>query len=211
MVQPNSKIDICNMALDHIGQASVSDIDSPSTVEEETCARWYDHTRRSLLRDYVWNFAKRRATISRTGTPLFDWADSYQLPNDFVRFLSVKGEIEVTRETDYDIEGDQIQLNNGGAASTSLRYIYDSQTPTEWDSLFINVLALSLAYNMAYAFTLKKGVVSTVSDKLTLALPKAITVDGQERPARRVQRSKYLTKRRLGIGTDVADRFTVLD
>ena len=88
---PASKIDICNMALDYVGQSPVGNIDSPGTPTEILVARHYDDARQNVLRKYCWNFAKTRAKCSRNATPLFDYADSYQLPNDFVRFLSTNG------------------------------------------------------------------------------------------------------------------------
>lgn len=205
MAEINAAVDICNLALSHLGQKPISGIDSPETQAEAVCALHYNPTRRRLLRDWVWNCAKKRVTLSRTGTPEFDFTDAYALPNDFVRFLSVGGEYEVDQERDYDIEGSTLLINNDGAASAKMRYIYDLKDVKKMDASFIDTLALLLAVRMSYAFTLKKGLRDELRDMLKEELPKAVTVDGQERPPRRIQRSKYLSARRTGSVSSVAD------
>jgi hypothetical protein len=67
------------------------------------------------------------------------------------------------------------------------------------DDLFVDILALRIALKIAMPITKKKSVVEHVSDMLKLEEPKAISVDGQERPPRRKQESKYLNARRTGL------------
>lgn len=189
----------------------MANIEAPTTPAEGVCARHYDQVRRQLLREWVWNFAKKRVTIFRSGTPAFDFADQYPLPNDFIRFLSVGGTREVDQGRDYDIEGRNLLMNNGGAASIGLRYIYDVKDPQQFDAAFINLLALALSLKIAYKFTLKKGLVEQLSAQYAADLPKGISIDGQERPPIRVQRSKYLRARQIGSTGNVADAYTVLD
>jgi len=208
---PTSPVEICNLALDFLGQPSIADIEAPSTAAEGICARHYDQVRRQLLREWVWNFAKKRVTIFRSGTPAFDFADQYALPNDFVRFLSAGGDREIDQGLDYDIEGRNLLTNSGGAASIGLRYIYDVKDPQQMDAAFINLLALALALKIGYKFTLKKGLVEQLSAQYAADLPKGISIDGQERPPRRIQRSKYHRARLIGSTGNVADAYTVLD
>jgi hypothetical protein len=51
----SSVIDICNLALSHIGQAAdVSSIDPPeNSIEAEYCARFYPMARDTLLEAYA--------------------------------------------------------------------------------------------------------------------------------------------------------------
>lgn len=211
MAAPNVDLDIANLALDHLGQDSVSTLENPTETNAIIAARWYDQTRRGLLREYVWNFAKKRRVITRTGTPAFDFEDAYLLPTDFLRFLSIGGDIEQDQIFDYDIEGRNIILNNGGTSSLKLRYIADITDVTKFDPLFVEILALKLALNMSYKITLKKGVVQQVNQKLALELPKAVTIDGQERPPRRIERSVWRKKRLDGRYTGIAGKYTVFD
>lgn len=211
MAVPSSPIDICNLALDHFGERSIASINPPSTKPEITMARHYDQVRRELLRKYVWNFAKKRDSISRIGTPAFDFPDKYQLPNDFIRLLSIGGETERTQKREYDIEGRELLCNGSGAASVTIRYIRDVEDVTKWDSLFIKCMGLSLALDTAYAFSKKKGDVERLNGLLTTELPDAVTIDGQEKPPIRIQYSKYLAARQgAGYSAGVASQYTIL-
>lgn len=205
---PASKIGICNMALDHIGQPPISSIDPGSTPTEILVARHYDAVRQSVLRKYVWNFAKKRATITRSGDAEFDFTDKYTLPNDFVRLLSVEGSSgEISQSNDYDINGREIYINASTADSINIRYVSDVEDVTTWDALFRQLVILNLALVLAFAITKKESVVKRINDMLALETPSAISIDGQEVPPRRIQKSRIITSRRLGTAS-VASPYT---
>ena len=208
---PASEVEICNLALDRFGERPIANIDNPQTTAEITMARHFAQVRQELLRKYVWNFGKKRASISRSGTPEFDYADKYQLPNDFVRLLSVNGDTEVQQSKDYDIEGRELLIDASGAASIKIRYIKDVTDVSQWDSLFRTCMILSLALATAYQFTKKKALVDQINGLLAAELPDAVSIDGQEKPPVRIQRSKYLAARQMGgYSTGVASQYTVL-
>jgi hypothetical protein len=215
----SSKVEICNLALSLINAGTVADITTnPQTPEELECQRWYDTVRRSILRKYVWNFAKKRTTISRTGTPSFDFADKYTLPIDYIRLLNFGNSDDVNTYYTYqrssylyDIVGRDILLNNSGVTSLNIVYIYDNINVNEYDALFIDVLALKLAYKMAYRFTVKKNLVEGVKAALQDAEGEAASIDGQEHPPVRVERSRFNSARkRFGISL-VASPYTIFE
>lgn len=211
MSAPTSAVNIVNLALDHLGQKPIASLTPPVTDEEVIAARWYDQVRRSLLREYVWNFAKERYVAPRTGTPDFDYTDAYALPNNFIRLLSIGGDWEEIQILDYDIEGRDILLNNDGSNALRIRYIKDEEDVTKFDPLFTSLLALNLALKMAYKFSLRKGLVDQINNLLAIETPKAVTVDGQERPPKRIQRSKWLRMRRYGGNIGVAGKYTITE
>lgn len=217
MSAPSSKVEICNLALSHLNAGIVSDIDSnPQTDNELECQRWYDAARRGLLRNFVWNFARSRIVISRGGTPTFGFADYYNLPTDFIRLLEF-GKDDTGDTTSYhwylyryryEIEGRKILLNNDGDASFRIVYIMDFTTVSQFDVLFVETLALKLAYKMAYRFTTKKSVVNRIMDELETKIQEAVSIDGQERPPKRVEYSKFKAARRRHGTSTVASMYT---
>lgn len=196
MATSTSKLDICNRALLKLKEAPVSSIDSPTRPQEVTLSACYDDIRQSLLRNYVWNFAWKQANISRTGTPLFEFADAYQLPNDCLRVLAVGGDYEEWQSKRYRQSGRQIYINGDGANSIKLRYIQDVTDISQWDPLAKQMLVTMLALEVAYSFTGKEKVVERLKDDLARITPDAISVDGQEVPVLRIQKSKYRAARR---------------
>lgn len=89
----SSDVDICNLALGHIGSAAeVTAIDpADASVEAMHCARFYPAARRVLLESHAWRFATRRAALallSTTETP-DAWGFTYTYPSECLRLLRV--------------------------------------------------------------------------------------------------------------------------
>jgi len=202
MSNPTSSIHICNLALDRIGQQEIASVDTPTTEIENICNRHYDQTRRKALRKYIFNFAKKYATLTKsvTKTPAFGYANAYALPNDFIRLLAL-GDITIGGDTDpslFDISEGHLFTDAEGGSTVYITYIYDAKTISSYDPLFIDVLTLELAAAMAYKFTLKPSLVAALKRDLEDAQLSASAVAGQEKPPRRIQRSRIRAVRRFG-------------
>lgn len=192
---PSASVDICNLALDIMGEDPIASIDDPETEKEELMARWYDTTRRAVLREYVWNFAQKWRVLARTGAGEGEYDDAYALPNDFVRLNGV-GEHKDRPYEDYEIGEGVIFASKGD--SLTIRYNRDITNVARFDALFVKLFSLRLAESTAYQITKKKSVVENIANLIKLAEPKTTSVDGQERKPVRIQRSKYLAARRRG-------------
>lgn len=211
-----SEIDLCNRAMDFIGEAPVVSISPPKTSSEKILARNFADTRQEALRAQVWNFAKTASTVSRTNLvdTAGDFPDVYQLPNDLIRFVSIAGlgessyadypENDPTRR--YDIRGRQLYYDGGGSASIIIRYVKDVKDLSLWDATAKKLFALMLAANVGYAIGKESTIIARVNSLIGQIAPEAAAIDGQERPPLRIQRSKYLAARRMVGGSgDVTD------
>lgn len=322
--QPVASVDICNLALDALGQDRIASVVNPADRNADICARWYDQTRRQLLREFIFNFARKVVLLTpNSAAPSHpDYVNGYSLPNDLVRLLKLGDRIQFdgaipSRRYDFSsgflycdettspsnvasnpavaapqltitgifrsgdvyagvtvpagqtvvtlgtgqqpipgaiyqatavqgaiqANGQEFQIGVGtlGAAgqvyllqtntgfnfdssswsvytsngvlsptfvppgansslTTMLEasYIYDAQQVVQFDPLFINVLFLQLAENMAFKFTLKNSVKQAIEENLRQARIAAAAVAGQERPPVRVQRSRVVQVRRAG-------------
>lgn len=192
---PSTEVDICNLALEYLGERAISSIDSPTTPVEDVMARWYHHVRQVCLREYVWNFAQAYATLSSAGTGSGGYSDYYTLPSGCLR-INALGEDPDNPITDYQIVGRNIHVDK--ETTLDIRYTDNVTTVATMDVLFINIFALRLALKVAYKFAKKKSLLDMLNSMLAIEEVKAISVDGQERPPRRIQKSKYLTARRGG-------------
>lgn len=85
-------VDICNLALSHLGdEAQVESITPADPTEQAAlCARFYPVARDVLLEMHPWSFAVRRSALATLETnPLADdWIWAYTLPNQCIRPLS---------------------------------------------------------------------------------------------------------------------------
>lgn len=195
---PSAPVDICNLALDIMGEEPIASIDDPETEKEEMMARWYDATRRAVLRKYVWNFAQKWRVLARTGAGEGEYADAYALPNDYVRLNGV-GENKNRPYDDYELGEGVLYASKGD--SITIRYNRDVTNVAKFDALFVNLLALRLAKATAYQVTKKKSVVEAIDLMMKQAEPESASVDGQERKPVRIQKSKYLAARRRGYSS----------
>lgn len=82
-----SAVQICNMALSHIGSdGRVSSISPPDgSVEAGHCAAFYDAARTEMLELGNWYFALKRAALAQTANESTTWAYAYVLPSDCIR------------------------------------------------------------------------------------------------------------------------------
>lgn len=90
-----SEVDICNRALSTAGVTDLIEaLDQAGSLEAEQCRLWYARLRDELLRDRVWKFATRRATLALVaGETRTDWLFVYGLPDNClkVRHLVLPG------------------------------------------------------------------------------------------------------------------------
>ena len=226
MSRPQSPVDVVNIALDYLGQNSVTSITDNTQPHAILMGRHYDMVRRKLLREYPWNWAKRRKLLLRSRTPEFDFADAYVLPGDYLRILNFGGPTSATTNNQppgmidnivqyFDIEDNpagsmEILCNNQGQSTLAARYIADIEDVNKFDALFVNLLALHVALNVAYQITKNKDDVQRINELLKIELPMALSIFGQENPPTIIEQSKFINARLRGTtGNDaVASQYT---
>jgi len=192
-----SEVEVCNLALDLIKVPAITSIESPTTAVERKCALWYDTSRREILRKHPWNFAKKRASISLCSTdPAFGYDDKYALPNDFIRLRFIGSDNEGLVGQDYDIEEDKyLLIDNGGAATLNIGYIFDEESVVRFDPLFLKAFALQLAVNLSYGMAGKTTLRTDARNMLAEALAEARSINGQDKPPIRITRSNVIGAR----------------
>lgn len=86
-----SVVDICNLALAHLGDAAtVASIDPPEgSAQAEHCQRFYPIARDSLLELHSWNFAATRASLALLTNTMPEWTYIYAAPNDMLQAIAV--------------------------------------------------------------------------------------------------------------------------
>ena len=89
---PIASVEICNLALDALGQSPIVSVVNPGTdVVANICARWYDQTRRQVLREFIFNCARKVALLTpNSSAPVHpEFVNGYSLPIDTVRMLKL--------------------------------------------------------------------------------------------------------------------------
>lgn len=159
-----SVVQICNMALSHIGaEARVSSISPPDgSVEAGHCATFYDQARVELIEPGNWRFALKRATLAELANDSDTWLYAYALPSDCLRPLRVlrlfsagvtvfnQDDVRFSptdRESaDFDVEGATLYTNEPAAV---LLYTRDVTDTGKFTPSFVSALSDLLASYLA--------------------------------------------------------------
>ncbi len=207
-LQPATPVDICNLALDAIGQAPISSILAPQTPSEDICARWYDQDRRRALRDYIFNFSRKPAVLTAGTPPVVDpsYANAYPVPVDMIRLLTIGDRLLYGGNTPtqfFNLAAGWLYCDNTITPQQSItglqiEYIFDAVNVALFDPDYVQVLALRLAKSISRKFKLTDSVKKDLNADLEIAEMKAAAISGQEKPVRRVQRSRVRDVRRSG-------------
>lgn len=202
-----SGVDICNLALDLLRQSEkVEDIDNPESDTEALCNRWYDVTRRSVLRAFPWNFARKRKVLSLNATaPEFGYADAYNLPNDYLELVFVGDNYNDDYETEYSVEGGQLLIDNSGAASLNICYVYDIKEVAKFDALFVDLLTAELAIRFSNSLTGVNKSMKEIKAWRDDVRGQARAKNGQENPVKRREVSQIITRRKAVTSTSTFD------
>lgn len=198
-----SKTDICNLSQDLLDGETLLDIDNPTTATESLLTRWYDQCRKQCLREHPWKFAAKRLILAQSSTdPVFGYTAAFPLPNDFIRLLTIENDdgVQILPQH-YQIEsqgGQKVILMSTDASSVRVRYVYDIEDVTKFDSLFTSYLAHTIAINTAFKITGSNTGVERVKALKDERGAIARSVSGQERPPTRVERSFNKRARRGG-------------
>lgn len=198
MAKPSSKVAIVNLALSHLKTDPVVSIEPPDEDSKaaKAGAKWYDQARRHVLEDHPWKFASKRTTLTEdTEAPEFEYSHQYQLPPNFIR-VNRLGQNWQNPIDDYEIEGDFILCNE--AAPMYLKYVWDITDVTKFSPKFITALSYKLAAFMAYEITGNASAVDAMEAQYVTALTGAASVQGQNRPTRRVEHSRLKAARLTG-------------
>lgn len=158
-----SVVQICNMALSHIGsEARVSSISPPDgSVEAGHCATFFDQARTELIEPGNWRFVLKRAALAQVTNSSNTWAYAYALPSDCLapkRVLRIMSTLTVFTQddaryspndqdsADYDMEGDVLYTNEPDA---TLLYVRDITDTTKYTPSFTSALSYLLASYLA--------------------------------------------------------------
>ncbi len=84
-------VDICNLALSHIGDsATVESIDPPEeSAQAEHCARFYPIAVSTLIGMHHWAFAMRRESLAALDMSAGAWRYAYAVPAQMISIISV--------------------------------------------------------------------------------------------------------------------------
>ncbi|MEQ0776181.1 hypothetical protein ABLT15_28135 [Paraburkholderia tropica] len=168
-----SEVDICNLALGHLGDdATVSSINPPEgSIQAEHCARFYPIARDVTLEAHDWGFATVRADLALlSDTPPPGWAYAYQAPNNCRNIIKLidpnwpalnpvpqrafdwQMVMTVEPEVPYELEArssDGVPVIYTNLESAQIQYVRNTTDTTKFSAQFVDAVSWLLASYLA--------------------------------------------------------------
>ncbi len=192
-----SKVDICNMALSHLGEyPAIATIEgSELTARETVFAEWYDTAREYVLKAVIPNFATTRALVlKKIQAPVFGYVYAYEYPADALRVLGFGASEE--KEFDYLIERGQdgkleIQMGEDYPEGLPVRYIANVEDTASFSSDFAIALSYQIAEYVAFEITANTRTAEQLRLYVPVKLAEISAMSTQESPIRRISSSNF--------------------
>lgn len=180
-----SKTEICNLALDHLDEATITDFDTDTSARARLLRRNFWPVAWALMRKHPWNFVSRRIQIaSSAATPAFGWSYSYDLPDHCLRVLPLTDDgTENGNPVPYKVEGTQILTN--WPPPLNVRYLYKIDDTNgggtgAFDQQFVDLLAAAIAQKIAHFITGKQSYAQALGQMAQGLLLEAQMIDSLE-------------------------------
>lgn len=141
-----SVVDVVNRSLDKLGHPPITSL-SDGNRAANLATRTWPIIRNKLLRSHPWNFAIKRVSLAPLSeAPAWGFNNAFQLPSDLLRIIELDG----LSTGDYQVEDGRILCND---SVIYLRYVSKVEDPNKYDTLFVELAATTLAYEMCEALT----------------------------------------------------------
>ena len=169
-----TKIDIVNLALNRLGENLIRSLDDGSK-EASRMNLVFDPVYEQVLRNHNWKCATfRQKLVKITGQPTFGYKYAYQLPTDP---KCMKPLVLGNPSYNFTINGQMLLTDLNDA---DLIYIGKPQDVTILDPLFVKVLYLSLAVELAYTMVESNTILNGLMQQLDMAWEDARFTDASE-------------------------------
>ena len=189
-----SEVEICNMALAHLGASPIVSLDE-NRISAQRCKLFYPNCRNLTLRDHRWTFAQRRRALASMALPdeyIGKYSYAYALPSDCLKSHGVIESpvlaIEPTTTVEQPFEiartatGEKIILAN--IQSAVLSYTMRVVDPTWFDDEFAAAVALKLASVLAVPLIKNKALGIRLENQYRISLLVGEASDAnQQKPA----------------------------
>ena len=181
--------DICNMALAVLAKGRIASMDE-NTEQARQCKLFYEVTKKDLLRNYTWGFAKKidkLAELTQTEKNPY-WVYIYTYPQKCVAVRKIFDQktgrnvlAGQQKEWDLFMASDNVLAIGCNIPRAYLEYTYDVDDTNLFSADFIDAFAHMLAFNICIQLTGNSGLQQTQYQLAQAALMRAKYTTVQEK------------------------------
>lgn len=146
----SSDTEIANLALGHLGSSKeVGLLTTERSAEAAAIRRFYNESRRRVLRDFPWPFAGKIADLGLEETnPNTEWEYAYRYPSDCLRIRRILSGIRT------DTPDSRIPHKEGHDATGLLVFTDESNAQLDYTADVTNVSIYPSDFVMAFSYLL---------------------------------------------------------
>jgi hypothetical protein len=178
-----SEVDICNLALSHVGANSTISSLSEQSEEAFHCNLLYAELRDSTLRSHPWGFATKWLALSDLGSPPGNWTYQYSYPSDCLWARKVL-------QTNVALGAIPFEIGIATAGNSPV-ILTDQETATlvytmqvtntlAFDALFVQALGWRLAAELTMPLTRDFEKMQAALKMFQMMIGEARTIDANE-------------------------------
>jgi hypothetical protein len=176
----SSDIDICNLALTHVGKRSINAL-TEALTEAVSCKNYYPHVRRTMLQSSAWTFAKRREAMAQIDNDFTErWAYAYARPNGALTVLQIVPAASprfAGPTIPFEVRENRIYT---AISPATVDIVYDLTDASRYSPLFVDLMAYKLAEYLARGLVRSPALAREMSDAATRAKSLAIAADAAQ-------------------------------
>ena len=172
-----SQVEICNLALAKLGHMQFITSMGEASKAANLLNIFYNPGRDSLIREFLWKFARKRVQLAPlSASPLFDGGSYFQIPTDCLRVVS-PGDTYRQQYGRWFVEGDKIVADT---SSLNLVYLQRIEDPNLFDPVFVQAFAAKLAYELAMPLAQSQSLKDQMNNEYKSMIVKAAFVGATE-------------------------------
>jgi len=194
-----SKIEICNLALSHLGMQGITSIteSNPSAI---ACNNFFDKCRDDVFSEYRWPFATVREALVLASDEVLGWTYIYVYPTkaSTVWYVFDEGTVDTRHEQEFEvmyIPASDRRVICSEAQYAYAEYTYQVADTTIYSPKFVIALSYRLAASMAHTLTGDASIGLKLMDVYNAILSEAKRIGYSERIKKPSQTSSYQNAR----------------
>jgi hypothetical protein len=170
---PSGWTDIANQALKALGSKLINNM-SDGTPNASFCSQFMGAAVDTILSEEDWGAVTSRASLNQLAeTPAFGPAYYYQMPNDYVRLISID-----TGEEAFTVEGDRIATD---AQTVDLVYVARPADPAKLTPYLRTAIAAQLALLLSIPLSSSEGTAARIQGQYMAAISLARRAEGRQK------------------------------
>jgi hypothetical protein len=193
-----SNVDICNVALNHLGQRAITALTEQSN-EARKCNLIFNIARDSVLRSHDWSFAAKTEALAVLSETFIGWDFLYARPSNclFIRRIFNEGNVNDNIPNEFK----EVKSTIGQkaiATNTDLAYIEYTipvTDPNDYDPNFVEAFTFKLASMLCKSLTGDLEMMKVMDALFQQSIPEAKRVNKGSNYRKPSDYSSYLAAR----------------